>query len=208
MAANNEAKIWGVMAASGSGKGVWLKAWLRKSRPRRLVVYDYKDEYSEFGGALLDSVEAVRQEMLKAGRGPAVIRFKSKRGTARKQLLREFEALCALVQAWRDCVFIAEELSNVTTPSWAPPAWREMTTGGRHEGVHVIGVAQAPTLIDKAFLGNCSLIHAGPLRRHTHRQAVALDMDVPVERLVELQRFQWIERDNNTGELRAGWTRP
>lgn len=209
MAASNDLQCWGVMAASGSGKGLWIKAQLRALMPRRLVVYDYKDEYDEFGGRLFTSLEAVRQAMLKAGpAGPAVIRFRSRPGTDAKKKMREFEGLCRLVQAWQDCVFIAEELSNVTTPGWAPAAWREMTTGGRHERVHIIGVAQNPALIDKTFLSNCTLIHVGPLREFRHRQAVARSMDVPVEKVTALVQFQWIERDHNTRELREGWTYP
>jgi hypothetical protein len=209
MAASNDLQCWGVMAASGSGKGLWIKGKLRELRPRRLVVYDYKDEYGEFGGPLLVTLEGVRKAMLKAGpTGAAVIRFRSKPGTNDKQKMAEFGGLCRLVQAWQNCVFVAEELSNVTTPGWAPPAWREMTTGGRHEAVHIIGVAQNPALIDKTFLSNCTLIHVGPLRTFRHRQTVARDMDIPVEDLAALQKFHWIERDMDTGERRDGTTFP
>lgn len=209
MAASNDLQCWGVMAASGSGKGLWIKAAMRQLGPPRLVVYDYKDEYGEFGGQLFTSLETVRQAMLKVGRkGAAVIRFRSKPGTSAKQKMAEFEGLCRLVQAWQDCVFIAEELSNVTTPGWAPAAWREMTTGGRHERVHIIGVAQNPALIDKTFLSNCTLIHVGPLREFRHRQAVARSMDVPIEKVTALVQFQWIERDHNTREVREGWSYP
>lgn len=208
MAATNEAAIWGVMAASGSGKGVWVKSELRRLKPRRLVIWDYKDEYGEFGGPLFRSIEPVRLAMIKAGRGPLVVRYKPKPGTDNKQTMREFEALCRLVQAWGSCVFVAEELSNVTTPGWAPAAWREMTTGGRHEAVHIIGIAQNPALIDKTFLSNCTLIHVGPLREHRHRQAVARSMDVPIEKVTALVQFQWIERNHNTRELREGWSYP
>lgn len=204
MAANNEARIWGVMAASGSGKGVWLKAQLRKLKPPRLVIWDYKDEYAEFAPPLLRNIEAVRQSMLAAKGGPLRLRYKVKPGTSVKQTQREFEALCRLVQAWGKCMFIAEELSNVTTPGWAPAAWREMTTGGRHEAVHIVGLAQNPALIDKTFLSNCTLIHVGPLREFNHRQYVARSMDAPIDEVTALQQFEFLERDYSTGELRKG----
>jgi hypothetical protein len=146
--------------------------------------------------------------MLAARGGPLRIRFKCKPGTDDKQRRREFEAICTLVQAWGGCVFIAEELSQVTTPGWAPAAWRDMTTGGRHEDVHIIGIAQNPALIDKTFLSNCTLIHVGPLREARHRQAVARSIDVPVESITALVQFQWVERDHNTRQLRQGWSYP
>jgi hypothetical protein len=209
MAATNEARIWGVMAASGSGKGLWIKSKLAELKPARLIIWDYKDEYAEFApGPLVRSLEPVRLAMMKAGAGPLRLRYKPKGGTPDKVFMAEFAVLCRLVQAWQNCTFVAEELSMVTTPGWAPPGWRAMTTGGRHENVHVIGVAQNPALIDKTFLSNCTLVHVGPLREHHHRQAVARSMDVPVDRITALQQFQWIERDHNTRELREGWSRP
>lgn len=208
MAANNEAQIWGVMAASGSGKGLWIKAFLAREKPARLVVWDYKNEYEEHAPPLVSSLEALRLAMKKAGSGGLRIRYKCKPGTNVKQTMAEFEGVCRLVQAWKKCVFIAEELSNVTSPGWAPAAWREMSTGGRHEQVHIIGVAQNPALIDKTFLSNCTLIHVGPLREFRHRQAVARSMDIPVQMVTDLVQFQWVERDHNNRELREGWTYP
>ena len=205
MAASNDARIWGIMAASGSGKGLYIKQFLATEKPARLVVWDYKDEYSDHAPRLVHSLEAVRVAMIKAGTGPLLIRYKCKPGTSTKQTMAEFEGLCRLVQAWGKCCFIAEELSNVTTPSWAPAAWREMSTGGRHELVHIIGVAQNPALIDKTFLSNCTLIHVGPLREYRHRQAVARSMDVPVEQITALVKFQWIQRNHETKELKTGW---
>jgi hypothetical protein len=208
MAATNEARIIGVMAASGSGKGLWIKSLLKKEKPPRLVVWDYKDEYQDAAKRLTNSLEVVRKAMIQAGTGPLQIRYKCKPGTTTKQTQAEFEGLCRLVQAWGDCCFLAEELSNVTTPSWAPAAWREMSTGGRHEKVFIIGVAQNPALIDKTFLSNCTMIHVGPLREYRHRQAVARSMDVPVEKITALVKFQFIERDNDTKQVTEGWIYP
>lgn len=208
MAANNDARIYGVMAASGSGKGLWIKSLLAAEKPPRLVIWDYKDEYRDHAKPLVHSLEKVRAAMIKARGGPLQIRYKCKPGTTTKQTMAEFEGLCRLVQAWGNCCFLAEELSNVTTPGWAPAAWREMTTGGRHEKVFIIGVAQNPALIDKTFLSNCTLVHVGPLREYRHRQTVARSMDVPVSELTNLVKFQWVERDHETKELRNGWSYP
>lgn len=209
MASSNDAQIWGVIAASGSGKGLWIKSQLARMQPRRLIVWDHKDEYAEIApGPLVANTREVLQAMKAARTGPLRLRFRCKKGTPDKQRLKEFQTLCVLVQEWKNCTYVVEELSNVTMPSWAPPAWREMTTGGRHEGVHIIGVAQNPALIDKTFLSNCTLVHVGPLREFHHRQTVARSIDVPVEKITALVKFQWIEFEPDTKLLREGWSFP
>jgi hypothetical protein len=216
MASNADAQIWGVMGASGSGKGLWIKQQLRKLKPRRLVVWDFMSEYQEFTGereAVGDvkgapatmSLRQIRDAMKAAGaKGALRVRF-SPKCTTEKGIRAEFEMLCDLVYAFEDCTFIAEELSNVTMPSWAPPSWRKMCTSGRHQRVHIIGTSQMPSLIDKAFLGNCTLIHCGPLREFNHRQAVAKSMDVDEGRLSKLVSLQFIEKDFVRGETATDW---
>lgn len=207
MAADLEAHIWGVVGASGTGKGVWIKTHLKHEKPRRLVVWDFKREYGEFS-KLLPRLADVRAAMLKAGAdGPARLAY-CPIGSGEKVLRKEFEALCELVYAWEHCTFVAEELANVTTPGWAPAAWRKMTTSGRHAGIHIIGATQTPALVDKTFLGNCTLVHAGPLREYAHRVAVARSMDIDEGRLAALVKFQWLEKDFDRGEVTTGYTYP
>jgi len=218
MASELDARIIAVMAASGSGKGVWIKNMLRAENPQRLVIWDFKNEYQEFTGErpkapCKNTLGDVRRAMTKAGDGPLRIRYapriaysqaSGKPVDAAKEMRSQFEALCALVQAWENCWFLAEELSNVTMPSWAPPAWRMMTTGGRHEGITIIGVSQNPAQIDKQFLSNCTLIHVGQLHEHAHRQAVEKSMDVLPGELSDLVQFQWVEKHRQTGEFTTG----
>ena len=207
MAADLDANIWGVVGASGTGKGVWMKTRLRNLNPSRLVVWDFKREYGEFA-KLVPKLSEVQRAMVKAGEGGPLRIAYCPVGAGEKAVRREFEGLCELVYAWEGCVFIAEELANVTTPGWAPAAWRKMTTSGRHAGVHIIGATQTPALVDKSFLGNCTKLHAGPLRERLHRVAVARSMDIEEEQLAALVKFQWIEKDFDSGEVTTGFTYP
>lgn len=209
MGAELDANIWGVVGASGTGKGVWIKHQLTERNPPRLIVWDFKNEYAEQAGKRLSpTLRDVLAAMREAGAaGPLRARY-APRGAGEKALRREFEGLCELVYAWEGCTFIAEELANVTTPGWAPAAWRKMTTSGRHAGVHIIGATQTPALVDKTFLGNCTLIHAGPLREFAHRQAVARSMDIDEGRLARLVKFQWLEKDFDSGQVLEGFTYP
>lgn len=216
MAADADAEIWGVMAASGGGKGLWIKEQLRQRNPRRMIVWDFMNEYQEFTGERVAkgkvegapakaTLREIRDLMKAAGKdGPLRVRY-SPKATTEKGVRAEFELLCDLVYAWGNCTFIAEELSNVTMPSWAPPSWRKMCTSGRHKRVHIIGTSQMPSLIDKAFLGNCTLIHCGPLRQYDHRAAVAKGMDIEEGRLAKLVNLQFIEKDFIRGAVTTDW---
>ena len=207
MAASNDAKIWAVIGASGTGKGLWIKQQLAALQPARLVAWDFKNEYGDYARPG-ETLESIRRAMIAAGpAGPLRIRYMP-RGAGEKAVRKEFETLCELVYAWGHCVFIAEELSNVTTPGWAPAAWRKMTTSGRHEAVHIIGATQNPALVDKTFLGNCTLVHVCALREHPHRMYVSRSIDCSLEQVTALQKFEWIERDYDTGELRQGRVSP
>jgi hypothetical protein len=202
MAASHDAKIWAVIGASGTGKGLWVKQQLRSLKPARFIAWDFKDEYGDFAPAVR-SLEAIRQAMLKAKSGPLAVRYVPS-GAGEKALRREFEILCSMVYAFGHCIFVAEELANVTTPGWAPAAWRKMTTSGRHEAVHIIGCTQNPALVDKTFLGNCTLVHVCALREHPHRAYVAKSIDAPLQDVTDLQKFEYLERDYDTGTLQKG----
>lgn len=205
MAASNEARIWAVLGASGTGKGLWINERLRELKPTRIVVWDFMDEYGDHAKKVV-SITALRAAMVKAGAGPGRFRYVP-RGAGEKAMRKEFEAVCELVYAWHDCVFVAEELANVTTPGWAPAAWRKMSTSGRHAAVHIIGTSQTPALVDKTFLGNATLIHCGPLREYGHRVAVARSMDIDEGRISKLVKLQWLEKDFSTGLVSDGWVK-
>jgi hypothetical protein len=212
VAADAEARIWGVIGASGTGKGLWIKQQLRELAPRRLVVWDFKNEYQEFTGerkhvVARKSLGDIRKAMMAAGaEGELRIRY-APHGAGEQALRKEFEGLCELVYAWERTTFVAEELANVTTPSWAPASWRKMTTSGRHAEVHIIGATQSPALVDKSFLGNCTLQHCSALREHGHRRAVARSMDIDESRIAALTKFEWLEKDFDSGEVTTGWVK-
>lgn len=203
VAADLELQIWGVVGASGTGKGLWIKRELKRLNPRRLVIWDFKKEYDGWGN-ITSSLREVRAAMIKAGDGPLRIRYLTQ-AAKQQDMQAEFQVLCELVYAWQHCVFLAEELANVTTPSWAPASWRKMTTSGRHEGIHIIGATQTPALVDKTFLGNCTLLHCCALREANHRKAIARSMDITEAEVASLVKLEYIEKDFNSGAHTRGF---
>lgn len=194
MSVANRAQIEGYIGASGSGKGVSVKARLKALRPARLLVWDPRDEYGAHAEAVHDLGELVRR-VARIGAGRFALRYVP--GGA-VDLGDAFGVLCRLAFGAGGLLLLAEELSDVTRPSYAPPAWRQITTQGRHRGLHVIGCAQRPTLIDKTFLGNCTRIRCGALGYAADRKAMAIELDAP---LAAVEALQSVELPGGGAEL-------
>jgi hypothetical protein len=202
----NRPQIEAYVGASGSGKGVSLDRRLRELQPRRLLIWDPRGEYAKHAPAYTDP-RALLQAFRAAGAGPIRARFVPGPGA---KLADAFAVVASLAFAAGELVFLAEELSDVTTPSYAPAAWRQVITQGRHRGLHVLGAAQRPALIDKTFLGNATYIRCFTLRYDADRRAMAAALDVPLQRVAALQTteerartvIRYVERDFRAGVLR------
>lgn len=200
MPADLRGQSWAVLAASEMGKGVFLKGWLRKSKPARLLVWDRNDEYGEFAQQL-----GTLAELAQACRGSGFAVRYVPRGATPATLRAEFEAFCMIaLRLQRACVLV-EELADVTTASHAPPAWGQVNTRGRHhQGLHIIGVSQSPAWIDKRFLANATLLHVGYLGTVAHRKAVADEIDVSPDDIKAMGPGEYMQYRRATKELKRG----
>lgn len=200
MAADRKGSSWAVLAMSEMGKGVWLKARLGADKPARLVIWDVVDEYDK----LARKVGSFR-ELLHALNAPAfAVRYvpKSKKT---KDLRAEFETFCTIAYAAVGATIIVEELADVTSPSWAPPAWRALNTRGRHhQGLTLYWCSQSPAFVDKASLGNATHLHVGYLGEPRHRQAAAAHMGCRADDIDALQQGEFIEYAKATKERTIG----
>jgi len=207
MAPTNKPRIEAYIGASGSGKGVSINARLRELAPARLLIWDPRDEYRKHARAV--SLQAAVKAVAASAGKPFALRVihdgKSPPDAA-------FGLLCNLAFRARDVLLLAEELSDVTTASRAPPAWRQCITQGRHQGLHILGAAQRPALIDKTFLGNATYIRCFTLRYADDRMAMAKALDVPPETISALQTterasstvIRFYERDFRAGTQQPG----
>jgi hypothetical protein len=176
-------RIEAYIGATGSGKGVSIARRLRELKPGRLLIFDPRNQYAEHAqriDALGELVEAVRD----AGQRDE-FRARVVPGAA-MPLDKAFAVVCDLAFAAGDLVFIAEELSDVTSPSYAPPAWRRCVTQGRDRELHLFAASQRPALTDKTLLGNCTFIRCFALRYQPDRREMARALDVPLERVTRL----------------------
>lgn len=206
--AQNRARIEAYIGASGSGKGASIGRRLDELRPARLLVWDPRDEYGRHApraASLPDAVGKFRD----AGPGPVRVRYVP--GSSIKPA-DAFALLCRLAFEAGSLVYVAEELSDVTTPGWAPPAWRQLVTQGRHRALHVIAAAQRPALIDKSFLGNATFVRCFALRYRGDQATMADLLGVPLSTVAELRTeeragstvVRYVERDFKGGAAVAG----
>jgi hypothetical protein len=202
----NRPQIEAYIGASGSGKGVSINRRLKELAPVRLLIWDPRDEYGKHAPAAPSLAHLVGAFKHAKG-GPVRLRYVP---GPNADLKDAFAFVCKLAFTAGNLVFLAEELSDVTTASHAPPAWRQVITQGRHQGLHVIGAAQRPALIDKNFLGMCTRIRCFTLRYREDRRAMAASMDVPEQTLTALATVEgdsyvvinFVEKDFREGTLR------
>lgn len=200
MAADAKGESWAVLAASEMGKGVWLKQRLDAMQPARLLIWDTNDEYDRQARAVGTFRELVRGIAAPSFR----LRFTSQ-AKKDKDLREDFETFCLIAYAAAGAVIVVEELADVTTPGWAPPAWRKLNTRGRHhQGLQLYWCSQSPAFIDKASLGNATHMHVGYLGEPRHRQAAAAHMGCRAEDIDALQQFDFLEYVKATKRLTSG----
>lgn len=152
----NKADIIAVIGASGTGKSSYIKGELLRKFKRLLIwsPLEKTDQYAAFCGGTVTSKITEFIALVKAGTKAIVFVPVGNDAAVKKQ----FDLFCRVVWEIENCHCLVEELSRVTMASYSPPAWKNLSTAGRHQGITLIGVSQRPATIDKDFLGNCTEI--------------------------------------------------
>lgn len=204
----NIARIIGVIGASGSGKSRWLKDGLRRMKPSRLLVWDPQDEYVQFGRVVTDMRELI--EILAALGPEDGFRIVYQPGDDMSTYKWKFDLFCEIAYQIERLCLLVEEVADVTSASWAPPYWSRLSRKGRHRAMTMFAVTQRPAVIDKTFLGNCTLIHCCRLNDKNDIAVMANILGVPADDVRNLKAddeadvFEFIERQMKTGQTGFG----
>lgn len=163
--------ITGVMGASQTGKGLYCHARLRLPYRGITAVWSTLERTDQYGPWL--GVQAIDRgtgrERIRAL--IAAIRSKARAIVyvpAADELAEQFDWFCRAMWECPAPRVLVEELSRVTTPSYAPLAWANLSTAGAHQDLELIATAQFPAQIDKAFLGNCTELRVYRLNEKRH----------------------------------------
>lgn len=196
----------GAIGASGTGKGLFVFSRLGPLLDTRLVLVwsplEATDRYGYRLRAPVVSSDVPRLVSL-IKRGSRTLVFvpdltgrvvKDASGKQRKLFDVQFEMFCRIVWNCPGCVAVVEELSRVTSPSYAPQLWQNLSTAGRHQGITLIATAQRPAQIDKDFLGNCTEIRAYRVNYDADARALASVMRAEPELFLELPDREFLHR--------------
>jgi hypothetical protein len=194
----NRPKIEVYIGVTGSGKGVSVNERLDELAPRRLLMWDRRNEYGKRALAY-DSLPGIIGAFKHAKGGPIRARYVAHE---RAGLDEQFEVICKLAMEAGNLVFVAEELSEVTKPSWAPPAWKKVLVQGRHMGLHVMPVCQRPALMDKTAFGMATYIRCFMLGNEADRKVMAMELDVPETAVRELRTSERVSGSTIHTEIR------
>lgn len=176
----NRADIIAVIGASGTGKSSYIKGDLLK-REKNIIVWsplEKTDNYAGFiGGTVITGKISELVARIKAGETRLVYVPTGTDAEVKKQ----FDLFCRVVWNLEGWTVLVEELSRVTMASWAPPAWKNLSTAGRHQGLRIIGTSQRPANIDKDFLGNCSEVRCYRVNYDTDAKVMADALNLQTE---------------------------
>jgi hypothetical protein len=199
---SNKPSLRAYIGATGSGKGVSVREYLKKEKAARLVIWDPLREYASFGRTVTNIPElckALASQKFNVCYWP---------GPDEKTYPEKFDLFCRAVFSAGNCTVHIEELAQVTTPSHAPPAWRRITKQGRHQGLRVIAATQRPVDCDKDFLSGVTYVRVFYLRWTRDKKLMAELLEAPladVSALATVEKedgsthIQYMERDFRAG---------
>lgn len=190
----NLADCVGVIGASGTGKGVFCTERIRPYiGVRQVLVWsplEDTDQYArKFGGVAVRSSKDFLAKVSKRLRAVVFVP-----ALTPKAIAAQFEFFCRLAWQASGRVVLVEELSRVTSASYAPPLWKNLSTAGRHRGLTVFATAQRPEQIDKDFLGNCTEVRAYRVNNKASAVNLAGNMHEPADTFLTLPDLHYVHR--------------
>lgn len=188
-----------VFGASGSGKSYYVKQIVKGWK--RALIWDPDDEYGEVPGVQLARSPSQVLELMKR----KAVRIRYVPATIDRKLLEkcfDFISLAAFI--WGNCLYVGEEIADVTTPSKAAGGWGVVLRRGRKRGVKVVGVSQRPAECDKTLFTQARHIRTGRLDGEGDMQRLATTLRVPLAWVQQLGPLEFLTVDRTTGQLEAG----
>ena len=196
----------GVFGARGTGKTAWVIQYLQRTKPARLLVWDFKHDpgLKPIGQPVASLPELARA----AGAKAFQLRYLVEHG---RDITAQFDLFCRIAWAAGDLVMMVDELPEVTKANRAPPAWRRCVNVGREyadqgktKTLTIIGAGQRPSECDKSFIANCDIIHTGRLGDFADADKVARSWGLKAGELQNLPDLHWREKHATSPQIQAG----
>lgn len=189
----DKALMVGAFGGRGTGKTTWVKWWLKTSKSKRVVIWDYKHDpkLEGFGVAYQTLGEVIKAMKAKT----FCIRYLVEREKKHEM----FDLFCKACWHASNLTMFVDELPEVTRANKAPEAWRTCVNVGREYkldgkdcALTIVIAAQRPAECDKSTIGNCDVIHSGRVRGND-ADVLAVELGCKADDLVKLPDFHFLE---------------
>lgn len=195
MAANNNAFVLAAFGATGSGKSHSIKKKLKQLKPKKLIIWDTKLEYSEFGQVVTSFNDFLKACLTSTGKKKANYKIIMQPIEKHRDNPDAFNMVCKLAFKMSGCCFVADELQRVTTASSAPHWWKICVADGRHEGMTLIGAGQRPANVNKDILSNATIIRGFRLNHSGDIKTMREFFDISRDEYKSLSVYEYWEAD-------------
>lgn len=193
-----KASITAVLGATGTGKSTWINRRFLKPIPKRLLIWSHKPDYARLSPQVHDLGEVIR------GMGAKNFRFNFCPSWDAKLRAAQFDLFCRAALAAGALTVIVEELHMVTSPSWAPGPWQQLSCLGRAYGVELVGTSQRPAHMDKDFLSNCTDVVSFRVNEKNAQRTMGEALGVSPEEVRLLPNYKFFHRDHVKNTLTRG----
>lgn len=196
--------------ASQSGKTYWVRQQIKDAK--RLLVWDCEAQYEDICTHVCTNISELMKLIKK---NPRVLKVSYQASN-----LKDFEAFCRIAFLFCDfglshlekdgepmrTYIVAEEISDVTTPSKAPNGWGILLRRGLKRNAYIIGITQRPSESDKTIIGNCSQMHVCSMSRYNDMAYLAAELNVNLSEVQNIDRskFQFIHKNMRTRQITKG----
>lgn len=135
-----------VCGQRGQGKTTYIKRKILYMEPR-ILIYDHMAEFRGLKG--LETVNTVEECILYLkGHQTGFCRVVLSTTTANPE---EFDLVCKIPFAFKDIVFVCDEIDTFAGAIWPPENFKKLIHFGRHAGCSFVGIARRPANVARDF---------------------------------------------------------
>ena len=196
-----------VFGGRGTGKTAWIKQRIKREKPPRLIIWDFKNDPSlEDVGQAVQGLPSLFSAMKKD-------RFQLRYQVDHKaDIQNQFEFFCRAAFEAGNLLMFVDELPEVTKANKAPPAWRRCVNVGRdyrdakgnRKWLAIIGAGQRAAECDKSFISNSDIIHTGRANNLDDARELAKTIGCKAQDIVSLPDLHWVEKDASKTTFERG----
>lgn len=184
--------------ARGTGKTHWCRKWIEGQAPKRLMVWDFKNDP---GLSSLGKPYTSLPEFIKSLAAPGFASRYLVDHSGRMPIKAQFDFFCRAAWEAGCAMMYVCELPEVTRAGGAPDAWRrcvnvgrEYQNGGKLKWLSIVTDAQRAAEVDKSIISNADIIHCGRLAFLDDAKHMAKSLNCTAQELMALPDWHWIER--------------